>query len=236
MVAWGDWTTCVRGNELVTFADSLGLVIANNGSEPTFVGRGAGSIVDVTFVSESLVPNVNRWRVKTEVDNGSDHQSISFQISSQVVNRALPTECRGWDTSNSIDLDLLRTGLMIDEWISPGRLGGSDVNTMADDFKNLVSTAADFAIPAKKSPRGHKALVHWWNSEIGNLRRACNARKRGVRRAASRRRLVQADGNLGIPADVLTTFREARKALWIAIRRSKALCWDQMVHTVDSDP
>lgn len=39
---WGDWATCANGDELVAFADSLDLVVVNEGSEPTFIGKGAG--------------------------------------------------------------------------------------------------------------------------------------------------------------------------------------------------
>jgi len=45
--AWGDWETNARGDELAIFADALGLVIVNEGSNPTFTGIGSGSIVDV---------------------------------------------------------------------------------------------------------------------------------------------------------------------------------------------
>lgn len=49
--AWGDWVDNQRGEDLSALLDSLGLVIANEGSTPTFT-RGAGSIVDVTAMSE----------------------------------------------------------------------------------------------------------------------------------------------------------------------------------------
>lgn len=57
-MAWGDWVSFAKGNKLVAMADSLGLVVVNHGSEPTFIGKGRGSIVDVTFVSEALMPSV----------------------------------------------------------------------------------------------------------------------------------------------------------------------------------
>lgn len=44
--AWSDWITDARGDELAAMADGLGLVVANEGGEPTFIGRGAGSVRD----------------------------------------------------------------------------------------------------------------------------------------------------------------------------------------------
>lgn len=39
---WGDWCQDSRGSELNSLFDSLGLVVLNEGSSPTFVGRGRG--------------------------------------------------------------------------------------------------------------------------------------------------------------------------------------------------
>lgn len=45
---WGDWCQESRGSDLNSLFNSLGLVVLNEGSSPTFVGRGRGSIVDIT--------------------------------------------------------------------------------------------------------------------------------------------------------------------------------------------
>lgn len=76
---WGDWVTCPKGIELSAFADALELVVLNQGSEPTYVGKGAGSIVDVTFVTEALSTQTHGWTVSTK-ENFSDHNSVVFQI------------------------------------------------------------------------------------------------------------------------------------------------------------
>jgi len=76
--AWGDWETNAKGNKLTAFVDSLVLVIMNKESNPTFTGRGAGSIVDVTIASEAIVQTTRRWTVECDTENGSDHWTISF--------------------------------------------------------------------------------------------------------------------------------------------------------------
>jgi len=55
---WGDWVSNSRGEELDTLLDSLGLLIINSGSVPTF-SREAGSIVDITAVSETIALRIN---------------------------------------------------------------------------------------------------------------------------------------------------------------------------------
>lgn len=115
--AWGDWETCARGNELVAFADSLGLVILNRGSEPTFVARGAGAIVDVTFVSENMALYVGGWKVETSKDNGSDHQTINFHVSARAQTRVPCLQGCRWDTTKAIDMDLLKARLCFTDWI-----------------------------------------------------------------------------------------------------------------------
>jgi len=42
--SWGDYLTEVRGDDLAAFVDFLGLVVMNSGWEPTFFGRGEGSV------------------------------------------------------------------------------------------------------------------------------------------------------------------------------------------------
>uniref|UniRef100_A0ABD2VVC3 Endonuclease/exonuclease/phosphatase domain-containing protein n=1 Tax=Trichogramma kaykai TaxID=54128 RepID=A0ABD2VVC3_9HYME len=62
--------------------DSLALldaVLLNTGVVPTFNGRQGSSVVDLTFVSESLAPRVLSWTVSGSYTH-SDHQAIVFEI------------------------------------------------------------------------------------------------------------------------------------------------------------
>lgn len=58
---------------------SLPLTCINDGGDPTFIGRGRGLVVDVTFVSEGTVRRVVEWQVLF-TDFASDHCGISFQM------------------------------------------------------------------------------------------------------------------------------------------------------------
>ncbi|XP_015368071.1 PREDICTED: uncharacterized protein LOC107164676 [Diuraphis noxia] len=85
--SWGDRLMEARGDDLSALADSLGLIVLNEGREPTFFGRGLGSCVDVTFATESAARKIRGWTVRTDVENMSDHHHLCF---SYRTGRTLP--------------------------------------------------------------------------------------------------------------------------------------------------
>lgn len=106
-----------RGEDLSALLDSLGLVIANEGSTPTFT-RGAGSTVDVTAMSEQLASRFGNLTVMDGVFNYSDHHYIQFSVDvSRNSNQPFsPKGVGGWNTSGGIDIDNLHCGLMVAKW------------------------------------------------------------------------------------------------------------------------
>jgi len=95
-----DTITDSRGDDLSLLIDTLCLEVVNAGSDPTFVGRGAGSIVDVTFASESLARRVTEWRVLDD-ENASDHRCIEYQLRSSSHRPDLgESNDRGWIIAN----------------------------------------------------------------------------------------------------------------------------------------
>lgn len=57
--------------------------------------------------------------METEVDNGSDHQTIGFQVSSFHSSVVSVAPMKGWDTSGGVNQDLFLTELIIAEWTIP---------------------------------------------------------------------------------------------------------------------
>ncbi|XP_066905816.1 uncharacterized protein [Halyomorpha halys] len=71
---WGSQSTNRRGEILLeAFAQIEDLVLANTGSDPTFLRAGRSSVIDLTFVSDILLPTTS-WQV-SEVYSHSDHQA-----------------------------------------------------------------------------------------------------------------------------------------------------------------
>ncbi|GLV33300.1 P-element induced wimpy testis [Carabus blaptoides fortunei] len=76
-----------RGEALLDFATSLEVALLNAGTIPTFTRNGNTSIVDVTFASESLSPQITSWQVSDQYTH-SDHQAIVIEIAAEVARRA----------------------------------------------------------------------------------------------------------------------------------------------------
>lgn len=248
--AWGDWYQDSRGEDLSCLFDSLGLQVLNEGSKPTFVGRGRGSIVDLTAVSESIVRRVHGWRVRDDIENMSDHQYITFSLRDSVVRASLRMEApRGWRTDGAINVQHMEVGLLIAQWIGdPALLSASaNVNQRARAVHEAITTACDFALKRiVPSPPG-KPPTYWWNAEIAAKRRECIRAKRAKARCSSKlyRRLSR-EAAQGVAIDVTReeeaasaaarAYKEARKSLKSSIARSKEACWRELIASVDNDP
>lgn len=229
--AWMDTVTNPKGEDLSLLVDTLRLNVANAGGDPTFVGRGAGSIVDVTFVSETLARRMMEWKV-LEDENASDHRYIEFRIESQGRSRAHGPDIdssngRGWIVAN-IDYDLLSTGLFLAEWTVNGNTTDAGPDELAAELERGITLACDFALKAKPPESLKRRPVPWWNSEIASARNECFRLRRALTRAR-RRALEEAVGEHA-------EFREARKKLNKLIKRSKEKCWNDLTKIVENDP
>lgn len=74
---WGCQRTNNRGRVLLEAFAQLDLVLLNTGNVQTFRRHGYGSIVDITYISNTLTRNV-QWEVSEQYTH-SDHQAILFQ-------------------------------------------------------------------------------------------------------------------------------------------------------------
>ncbi|CAB0040030.1 unnamed protein product [Trichogramma brassicae] len=57
----------------------LDVLLLNTGSRSTFVGSAGGSVIDLTFASDTLSERVKSWRVSGAY-TGSDHRAIVFEV------------------------------------------------------------------------------------------------------------------------------------------------------------
>jgi len=78
------------------------------------------------------------------------------------------------------------------------------------------------------SYRGGKKPTHWWTKEIAELRDECNKARRMYKRSRNRGNRTQEQGH--------QTFKASRKALKIAIRRSKEASWRYLCDQVETEP
>uniref|UniRef100_A0A8D9A0P7 Endonuclease/exonuclease/phosphatase domain-containing protein n=1 Tax=Cacopsylla melanoneura TaxID=428564 RepID=A0A8D9A0P7_9HEMI len=77
---WGSTDTNPRGECLLNYLVSKGLIVLNEGSEPTFLTRSRAEVLDLTVASPALSAQVVRWHVSEEPSH-SDHRYIYFEVS-----------------------------------------------------------------------------------------------------------------------------------------------------------
>lgn len=217
-VEWGSRETNRRGEALLDFAASLEIVLLNTGTTSTFTRNGNTSIIDVTFVSETLSPRVKSWQVSGHYTH-SDHQAILLDIAAEGGRRARVPSATGKWNARSFDSEAFRVMMLRDV-----QLVGS-AEDMSSRLMSLVVDACDAAM-TKGSGRSRHPPVYWWTEEIAELRRQCHRTRRQAQRARHREDFE----------DLRLRHQEARGALKRAIRTSKRRTWRELCDAVDEDP
>ncbi|KAL7299037.1 hypothetical protein TKK_0008132 [Trichogramma kaykai] len=101
---WGCRATRPRAPILLDSLALLDAVLLNTGVVPTFNGRQGSSVVDLTFVSESLTPRALSWTVSGSYTH-SGHQAIVFEIEDAgTLTRPLTRQSCRWN-ARTLDAD-----------------------------------------------------------------------------------------------------------------------------------
>lgn len=223
-IEWGMQTTNSRGRRILEMAARIGLTVANIGSVPTFRRPGcAGTVPDITLVSERIANKVENWKV-LEIYTASDHQYISFSLAdgdTAPVKRANATT-RKWN-ANKLDTSALLTE--IDRQTDVTEIEG-DANTIVRRVMTIITRGCNKAMPGVKRPNNNKIAVHWWNDSIDNFRRNC-IRQRRMYTRARRRGAAEAE---------YTQYKEAKKQLRNAINKSKKEKWEELREDINRNP
>ncbi len=83
-VLWGCEESNPRGEMLEEFIIQNDLLIQNVGNNPTYVSRGAETIIDVTFTKNSTDEMIHNWHVDSRT-LFSDHRLIQMEITISTV-------------------------------------------------------------------------------------------------------------------------------------------------------
>lgn len=215
---WGCPSTNHRGQVLVELLATLDVVLLNRGSEHTFSTGRSASIIDVTFASASVAHRL-KWSV-SDLYTNSDHRAVmieTIQRQQPSVLYTQPGRISGWKV-DTLDKELF--GVAIEDMSLQGQ-----PEVMAEQLICKVNQACNTSmIRRKRSP--DKQPVYWWNVEISQLRTECiqarrqHTRSRGTAENDSHREY----------------YRLKRKALKLAIRRSKRKCFLQICDEVEDNP
>ncbi|KAG5320740.1 PO14 protein, partial [Pseudoatta argentina] len=96
-------------------------------------------------------------------------------------------------------------------------------------MNRILRDISDVSMPRKGLSR--RPATYWWNQEIADLRRSCNACRRRLMRARAKRSTSRESLR-----ELWDALREARRSLRRAIVRSKIKLWAELVDDLDRDP
>ncbi|XP_041632474.1 uncharacterized protein [Drosophila kikkawai] len=216
---WGSSRTNARGRAVLETFASLDVVLLNEGSRQTFSRAGAGSVIDLTFVSSALARHAC-WRIG-EVYTASDHEAIECTLGlggRPSGTTPLPRRAFRQDTFRPRAFVSALEGFSVDE--------ADGANGMANKLADALENACDQSMLQRRPFRGNHRPVFWWSEEIAELRRICHRSRRLLQRARSSPLLVERSER----------YKAARKALKIAIRDSKRESFLKLCDATEDDP
>ncbi|CAB0029846.1 unnamed protein product [Trichogramma brassicae] len=200
---WGCRETRPRASILLDSLALLDAVLLNTGDVPTFNGRQGSSIVDLTFVCETLAPRVKSWTV-SEWYTHSDHQAILFEIEdTRTTTRPSTRQSYRWN-ARTLDADGF-SATVSSALVAPGT-----AEEMATSLMSVITGACDASM-SKANPRRRREPVYWWTVEIADLRRSCLRARRLFQRWRGRHDEETHSAN----------YASARRLLRVAIKTSK---------------
>jgi len=120
----------------------------------------------------------------------------------------------------------LEAALMV-AWGLPEGEGGRDIHTEVEWLQGIMHRVCDAAMPrAMSRPR---RAVSWWTDKITKLRRSSVQARRTLSRLPFNVEPEERE-------EALAALRAARCALTLAIRKSRAKCWDDLLKSLNMDP
>ena len=225
---WGSKKLDKRGEALSEVVAGLDLVVLNEGDTFTFRRGIGGSVLDITLGSVAIAARTSTWRVLEDLTL-SDHQYITF--------------CVGKEPSKMKDVENIKEAGWVLRKLDRGQAKRfleqekrkGDLQRLVEAYHpeavlnyavtTIVSTC-DAAMPRRKYRQRRRKPVYWWTPEIAELRKTCITARRKAQRARQKTEY---------PALELI-YKQFRKELRFAIKRSQENCWKELIKSIDEDP
>lgn len=229
-VEWGEPEPDSRGRRLMEMAARLDMVVLNEGTITTFRRPGyRQTIIDITLASESLAPEVEKWKVLEDF-TGSFHQYVKFEIGETTNRNKKATQPnKRWNVTRmdaKIFRDYIKEGQAeIANLIKDADARG-DAETVVQTTMRIIEKACQASMPLKTTRKG-KRPMYWWTEEIATLRNNC---------LKMRRKATRANRNARETTTWAEQYKEAKKALKKAIWISKKEKWISLSKEIDNDP
>jgi len=224
-VHWGCADTTRRGELLEAWAAGLDLRLANIGNIPTCVRWQGTSVVDLTWVSASLIGRISDWKVRNDLESLSDHRYVSFLLSDRDFSPRGGFLGPKWNM-RKLDVEILRDSI---EWscaVGPvNAVGGSDPGLWID---RVLREACDASAP-RIFARGSRRHVYWWCDEVESQRRLTIRARRNYSKARSR-------GDADATDSAHQIYKRNKAVLKREIARAKERAWADLLALIDEDP
>lgn len=218
---WGSAQNDAKGDALSEMIHAIGYVACNVGKKPTFQRGASESIIDITFATPNLATRLQQWEVLDE-GTESDHNYIYYVLDEpSIVPQQKP---QGWVVSK-MDTSELEKAM---EKITTTNTVGVDVDTCASKLTEDLTDICNKVIPKKGSSNKRKS-VHWWNPEIGKLRKTSNH----LRRVYQRKLRRTGPDECQIEKEESKT---AKRNLNKAIKHAKEQSWKELCEQIEVDP
>ncbi|CAH3872825.1 unnamed protein product [Pieris brassicae] len=211
---WGNAKTNARGEEMLNFILSNNLILANSGSEPTFVNARAQTIIDLTMVSAGMSDHIHDWHVSNEL-SCSDHRWIRFAIKGDLPKpqpRRIPRRTDSVKFSRLFSSEVAKLTI-------PTTIDVQDIDTHVKKLTSLLVTSYEQSCPLTIPRQGGKQ--NWWCPELERHRRKV-------------RRLFNRAGNTRLPTD-WDKYTIARRRFKKLLRIRKQECWRHFCTSIENN-
>ncbi|XP_049542487.1 uncharacterized protein LOC125955395 [Anopheles darlingi] len=224
--SWGSKSNNTRGDRLEEAIGRLNLVLVNDGGASTFRKNGRESWIDLTFCSPELLSGM-QWQVREDF-TFSDHLALWYTVERTVPScegsnppecrsKAEPTRPASWKTG-MFQKDLFTAALC--------RYDSDSAEPLSvEALTSAMVTACDVTMARRSGQPKRKNSSPWWTPKLQELWVAC-------RRARRRKQRCKTDSER---ESAHLTFKRAKKALSVEIKRAKKASFHRLIKDAESN-
>ncbi|KAH0810751.1 hypothetical protein GEV33_012040 [Tenebrio molitor] len=224
---WGSPRTDKRGEIVEEMIAAKQMVIANVGEEPTFVRGSQVSHLDITLHSEELAGKLKDWKVMDK-ETMSDHKYIIYKADTSKKNETRTTGKKKW-VINDRNMKDLGANIQMTYWKY-----GKAIDT-AEQLETIITEASDKTFTRGGGKGRRFQANYWWNEEIAQKRKACQALQRKIIRENKKYYKTRQGETLNKIQELKQEQNDNRKELRKAILASKKKKWKEITQELEND-
>lgn len=204
---WGGEITNRRGKEMLEWANSLNLIILNDGKQPTCIRPNGKSYIDLTILNERAYSKRPTWNVLDDASL-SDHEytMCEWNVPKNEKRRYI--------------YGIINPNALCDKFTELTR--DKEINTEA--YERAMGEAYRQSTPRIRANDDGK-LPYWWTLAIQDQIRSTNQKRREFQKCK----------NNNIKLTLKEAYKESKKTLKKEITASKRRQWSQLCENLNDD-